>query len=345
MAKMSVGLDIGFSTIKVVALNKDQKQPELVSLGSIATPVPGMVSDGDVDLEVVSQTIKKLLEATKINEKEVSAALPESKVYTRVIDDLPFLKDAELASAIRYSAEEFIPMPVAEVELNWQILYRSNAGDKNGKTIVFVIATPRALVSKYLKVFTQAGLTPTSLETEIIAVTRSLVGNNPLSPTTLIIQMGAITTDMAVVSKGLILLTRSVSTGGLALTRAISQYFNFELAQAEEYKKTYGFAKNQLEGKVYEALKPVVDVIVAEIRRVVQSYEAKYPTDQIKRIVLSGGGAKLPGLVIFLANNLGLEVQEADPWYFIGKDKNLSTKLAADAPKYSVAVGLALRED
>ncbi len=343
MAKITVGLDIGFSTIKVVALNRDSDHPELVSLGTIPTPVPGMVSDGDTDLELVSETIKKLFEASKIDQRQVYAALPESKVFTRVIDDLPFLKDTELASAIHYASEEFIPMPVTEVELNWQILYRSTASDKSGKTVVFVVATPKALVNKYLKVFSKAGLVPLALETEIIAVTRSLVGNNPLSPTTLVIQMGAMTTDMAVISKGLILLTRSVSTGGLALTRSIAQYFNFEILQAEEYKKTYGFVKNQLEGKVYEALKPIMDVIMVEIRRVIQSFGLKYPQNPIKRIVLSGGGAKLPGLVILLAN-LGLEVQEADPWYFINKDKNVSGKLAQDAPAFSVAVGLALRE-
>lgn len=344
MAKLSVGLDIGFSTIKVVVLNKEKNPPELISLGSIASPQPGIVSDADTDLDVVATMIKKLFEATKIEEKEVVAALPESKVFTRVIDDLPFLKDTELPAAIRYASEEFIPMPVSEVELNWQVLFRSNEKEQNGRTVVFVVATPKALVGRYLKVFEKANLTPLALETEVVAIGRSLVGNNPLSPTSLIIQLGAMTSDIAVVSKGVVLLTRSVSTGGLAMTRALAQYFNFELAQAEEYKKTYGVVQSQLEGKVFEALKPVLDVIMGETRRVIQSFESKFPQNPIKRVVLSGGGAKLPGLVIYLANQLGLEVQEADPWYFIGKNPSLTNKLAPDAPRYSVAVGLALRE-
>ena len=183
------------------------------------------------------------------------------------------------------------------------------------------------------------------LETETIAVTRSLVGNNPFSPSTLIVQLGATTTDFAAVSKGLIWLTRSISTGGTALTRSLAQHFNFELAQAEEYKKVYGLMEDQLEGKVYEALKPVVDIISGEGKRVVQSFETKYPQDPIKRVVLSGGGAKMPGFVVYLANTFGLEVQEADPWYAIAKDKASVSKLAQNAPSYSVAAGLALRED
>lgn len=345
MGKITVGLDLGLSSIKIVALNKEDKEYKLGSLGSIPAPSPGILSDNEEALIAVSEAIKKLMTATKIDHKEVVAALPESRVFTRVIDDLPYLTDSELQSAIRYAAEEFIPMPLSDVNLNWQILLRSDPKSKETKTIVLVVASPKNAVTKYLKVLTEAGLKPKALETEIIAVTRSLVGNNPFSPTTLIVQLGAATTDFAVVSKGLIWLTRSISTGGIALTRSLAQHFNFVINQAEEYKKVYGLLEDQLEGKVFEALKPVTDIILGELRRMIQAFEAKYPQNPIKRMVLSGGGAKMPGLVVYFANNLGLEVQEADPWYSIAKDKALISKLAADAPSYSVAVGLALREE
>lgn len=371
MPKISVGLDIGYSAIKVVALSHHEKPPRLISLGTIGTPVPGMTSDADIEIEAVSAAIKKLLSAAKIEEKQFIGALPESKVFTRVIDDLPYLSDQELPSAIRYASEEFIPMPVAEVELNWQVIFRSKldqsespqsqnqeqtksdsmesfASERShfrGKTVVFVVATPKIIVNKYIKVAKMAGLTLSVLETELIASSRSLVGNNPFSPTSLIVQMDSTTTDFAVVSKGLILLTRSIATGGSALTRAIASQFNFELSQAEEYKKVYGLASDQLEGKVFQALKGLIDVILEEMKRVIQAFQVKNPQNPIKRVVLSGGGAKLPGLVIYLANNLGLEVQEADPWYFVAKEKSVKSKLAIEGPLYSVAVGLALRED
>jgi type IV pilus assembly protein PilM len=365
MPKIKVGLDIGFSSIKVVALSHQSNPAKLISLGTIASPQPGIISDSDTELEAVAGAIKKLLDAAKIQTKEVIAALPESKVFTRVIDDLPLLNDQELASAIRYASEEFIPMPIAEVNLNWQVISREKFNQNNqhpqtplspldkpnatsgkgGRTVVFVVASPRNIVNKYLKVLSLASLKPAALETEIIASTRALVGNNPFSPTTLVVQLGATTTDFAVVSRGLILLTRSISTGGVSLTRAIAQQFNFELTQAEEYKKVYGLLSDQLEGKVFQTLRPIVDVIKDETKRVIQAFQTKNAQNQIKRVVLSGGGAKLPGLVIYLANNLGLEVQEADPWYFVAKDKALAPRLAADASLYSVAVGLALRED
>jgi type IV pilus assembly protein PilM len=348
MSKLGVGLDIGYSSIKVVALSHKSSPPRLISLGAIPSPQPGIVSDNDTELEAVATAIKKLFAAAKIEEREIVAALPESKVFTRVIDDLPYLSDQELPSAIKYASEEFIPMPIAEVNLNWQVLFREKGqggkeGQEGGKTVVFVVASPKSQVNKYLKIFGMANLKPAALETEIIASTRALVGNNPFSPTSLVVQLGATTTDFSVVSKGLILLTRSISTGGAALTRAISQQFNFELTQAEEYKKVYGLLTDQLEGQVFKTLKPVVDIMLDETKRVIQAFESKNQSNPIKRVVLSGGGAKLPGLVIYFANNLGLEVQEADPWYFVAKDKNINPKLAAEGPFYSVAVGLALR--
>ncbi|MBI2314645.1 type IV pilus assembly protein PilM [Candidatus Daviesbacteria bacterium] len=345
MSKTTVGLDIGFSSIKVVSLSKEGDHFKINSLGSIPSPRPGIVSDTEEDLENLANAIKRLLQATGINEKEVIMALPESKVFTRVIDDLPYLTDDELSSAIRYAAEEFIPMPLLDVNLNWQVLVRSETRGKDTKTVVLVIASPKHEVAKYMRVLELAGLRPKALETEIIAVARSLVGSNPFSPSTLIMQLGAQTTDFAAVSKGLIWFTRSISTGGMVLTRSLAQHFNFEVNQAEQYKKIYGLLEDQLEGKVFEALKPVMDIIAGEGKRVIQAFATKYPQSPIKRVVLSGGGAKMPGLVIYLANMLGLEVQEADPWFSIIKDKAMAPKLAQDASFYSVAAGLALRED
>lgn len=347
MGKISVGLDIGFSSIKIVSLEKNGEQFKLISLGSIPSPQPGIVSDADTDLEVLASAIKKLMTAANIEQKEVNAALPESRVFTRVIDDFPYLSDNDLSSAIRYAVEEFIPIPLTEVNLNWQVLYRSNQDkkSKDAKTVVLVIASPKNIVSKYVKVLSLADLRPKALETNTIAVTRSIVGANTFSPPTLIAQLSATSTDFVIVSKGLIWLTRSISTGGMALTRSIAQHFNFEINQAEEYKKVYGLSQDQLEGKVFESLKPTVDILVGEFKRVIQAFEIKYPQNPIKRIVLSGGGARMPGFVVYLANNMGLEVQEADPWYSIVKDKSLVSKLAQDATSYSVAVGLALREN
>ncbi|OGE35984.1 hypothetical protein A3E66_01665 [Candidatus Daviesbacteria bacterium RIFCSPHIGHO2_12_FULL_37_16] len=340
-----IGLDIGYSSIKVVVLSHKDKVPRLLSLGHIAAPQPGIVSEADLDLDAVSKSISTLIDEVKPPTRDVVVGLPESRIFTRVVYDLPFLSDDELGQAIRYAAEEFVPMPIKDVNLYYQVLFRSPKKDAKSRTVVFVVAAPKLLIAKYLKVLTQADLRPVAIETELIAASRSLVSFSTYSPTTLIIQLGASTTDFAIVSEGLILLTRSIATGGIALTRIIAQSFNFELVQAEEYKKVYGLLEDQLEGKLYRTLKPIVDVIVTEAKRMIQAHETQNKQRLIKRVVLSGGGAQLPGLVRYFTDNLGLEVQEADPWLGITIDPNLKNKLAVEGPHYAVSAGLALREE
>jgi type IV pilus assembly protein PilM len=342
-AKYLTGIDIGYSSIKAVSISHKDNPPKLLSFGQIAAPQPGIVSDADLDLEAVANAIKALLNEVKPPSKDIVIALPESNIFTRVVYDLPFLTDDELAQAIRYAAEEFVPMPINDVNLNYQILFRSPQKGPKSRTVVFVVASPKSLVEKYLKVATLADIKPQAIETEMIATARALVSYNQFSPTTLIIQLGAIATDFAVVSEGLILLTRSISTGGIALTRSIAQALNFELIQAEEYKKVYGLLQDQLEGKLFQILKPIMDVILSEAKRVILSHETQNPQRPIKRVVLTGGGASMPGLVIYFANALGLEVQEADPWVAVNKEGDMKKKLTTPMPFYSVAVGLALK--
>lgn len=343
-APIRIGLDIGFSSIKIAIISHKQKPPKLTSLGRIASPQPGIISDADLDLESVATAIKNLMQEVKAPTNDVIVAIPESRIFTRVIYDLPYLTDDELPQAIRYAAEEFIPMPIQDVNLYYQVIFRSPKKEPEGRTVVFVIAAPKILINKYIKILQLAEVKPIAIETELIAITRALVSANPYSPTSLIIQLGSLTTDFAIVSEDLILLTRSVSTGGVAFTRAIAQTFNFELIQAEEYKKVYGLLEDQLEGKLYQVLRPIMDIIISEAKKVIESHESQNKQRSIKRVVLSGGGAQLPGIVRFFTTALGLEVQEADPWFSLSFDPGVKNKLASEASSYSVAVGLALKE-
>lgn len=344
MYRHLLGLDIGSSNIRAVVLSHDSTPPKLVSFGRVASPSPGIYSELDPDLEQLSETIKLLVNEIKSPTKDTVISLPEAHIFTRVIYDLPYLTNDELSHAIRFAAEEFVPMPIQDVNLNYQVLFRSPQKGPNSRTVVLVIATPKELINKYLKVVADADLKPVAVETELIAASRALVGYTNYSPTTMIIQLNNNTTDFAVVSDGLLLLTRSIATGSMALTRSVSQSFGFEIPQAEEYKKVYGLNEHQLEGKLFQVLRPIIDIILSETRKVIQSFETQNQNNPIKRVVISGGGASLPGLVIYLANALGLEVQEADPWQSIQKDVSLTSKLAKEAASYSVAVGLAAWE-
>lgn len=340
MAKYSLlGLDIGSNTIKAVQLDHNNGHYRLKAYGIAPTPPKGFESEAESDLETLSQALRNLLLDIKVSTSNVICALPESAVFTRVIT-LPILSDKELASAIHWEAEQFIPVPLEEVNLVWEVLERP----QQGKIMeVLLVAAPKALTEKYVRVLGGAGLKPLALETETIAVARSLVGENKDSLTSLVVSIGNKTTDICIVNKGKIALTRSISTGGAALARALATSLGFDLPKAEEYKKSYGLLKGEMESKIVDALRPVFDLIVAEIKRSLAFYEKGKPGEQVKQIVLCGGSARLPGAVVYLAQSLGLEAQIGNPWQKVEMDEKVREILAEEAAVYAVAVGLAMR--
>jgi len=335
------GLDVGTSSIKAVQVKREGVVTKLVTAGYIDVPTKKILSESSVDQESVAQAISKLISTLKINTKNVVSALPESQIFTRVIE-MPILNDRELASAIKWEAEQYIPVPLTDVNLAWQVLLRPVKIEAGLKMEVLLIAAPKVLVEKHVRILRLAGLNPLNLETEVVAVTRALV--DKMSPTTAVISIGAYTTDICIASKGVLAFTRSIATGGEALTKAISEDLGFDHAQPEEYKKTYGLLENELEGKIMTTIKPVFEVIVGEVKKAILAYESKKTDDQIKRIVLSGGGGMLPGAVEYLVSEFGMEVQLGDPWFFLEKGPYISKQLLENRPLFTVATGLALKQ-
>lgn len=337
------GLDIGTHSIKAVQLGGSVQSPTFIAAGQFPTPQGSLLSESEEDLGQLAETIKNLHREAHISTNKVVAALPESQIFTRVVE-LPQLSKQEIESAIQWEAEQYVPLPLSEVRLTWQILSTYVGPDKKAKVEILLVAAPNALIEKYLKIIKMANLTPASLETETTAVVRALVQRVEGSPTTLVISIGASTTDLAIVSQAEISFTRSIATGGLALARAIANDLGFEIDQAVEYMKTYGLDATQLEGKVMQSIKPVFDVIVNEIRRALAFYQSKHTEKPVKRVVVTGGTAKLPGMVIYLAEALGLEVQIGNPWDGIALPPNMSQKLIEEGTSYTVAVGLGLKQ-
>ena len=335
------GLDIGTHSIKAVQLGGQDTRPVFIAAGQVLTPAQSG-TDSEQDIFVVAETIKKLHQEAHISTDKAVTSLPESQIFTRVVE-LPNLTEKEVRSAIQWEAEQYVPIPMSEVRLDWQVLSKPKQSNNSEKVEVLLVAAPKVLIDRYLGILKAAGLTAVALETEITAVVRSLVQTVEGTPTTMVISVGASTTDLSIVTANQISFTRSIATGGFALARGVAQELGFELDQATEYTKTYGLDATQLEGKVMQAIKPIFDVVVNEIRRALAFYASKHPEAPVKRIVLTGGTANLPGLVLYLAESLGLEVQLGNPWEGISLPSQVSQRLIQGGTSYTVAVGLALK--
>lgn len=344
MAETNVGIDLGSYSIKIVELVKIANNKfKLLGSGSIATPPGGLLTESEVEQEAVAQAVKKLIKDTKISNNEVRVALPESQVFTFVIET-PALSERELASSIQWEAEQYIPIPIDEVVLDWRILVQGKK--ENEKNQVLLVGAPRRIIEKYQHVLELSGLSPLSLETELISASRALSASVPQLKTLMIINMGAGTTDFSILNEGILLFTRSISTGGIAFTRAIKQDLQLEEGQAEEYKKAYGLEEDKLEGKVAAALKPLTASIVSEMQKGIGFFNEKHPNGKIDVILLSGGSSLLPGLVPFFAKELGVETQVGNPLALVEVDTKATTNFTlAQSAIYTVATGLAMREN
>jgi len=335
------GLDIGTHSVKAVQLGGATDRPSFIAAGQVSAN--GSIASADPeDQEKIAEAIKTLHREAHLSTDKVVTALPESQIFTRVVE-LPVLSAAEIKNAIQWEAEQYVPVPMNEVKLDWQVLSKVETADKKEKMEVLLVAAPTTLINNYLSILKKSGLVPIALETEITAVTRSLVQRVAGNPTTMVVSIGASTTDLSIVTGNQITFTRSIATGGAALARGVATDLGFEMDQATEYMKTYGMDASQLEGKVMQAIKPIFDVIVNEVRRALAYYGTRHPNTPVKRVVVVGGTAKLPGLVVYLAEILGLEVQIGNPWEGISLPGSLSQRLTEDSVSYAVAVGLALK--
>ncbi|MCX6741038.1 MAG: pilus assembly protein PilM, partial [Candidatus Parcubacteria bacterium] len=203
---------------------------------------------------------------------------------------------------------------------------------------VLLTAASRSLVKKYVEIFRLANLQLLAIETEAFALARALVGKD--EATTMIIDSSAVTTDIVIIEKGIPVLNRSIDVGGVTLTRAIANILNIDFKRAEQFKRDVGLAgTSKIPGIIEQALKPVVE----EINYSLNLYQNK-AGQTIEQVILSGGSAYLPNLDTYFAKLLNVKVIIGDPWSRIAYPADLKPALQEVAPRFAVAIGLALRQ-
>ncbi|QQS39546.1 type IV pilus assembly protein PilM [Candidatus Woesebacteria bacterium] len=336
---MSVGLDIGSKTLKIVELSKDGSKFKLRAsgiVGYMGETIEHMKSDKE--LQVLGAAIKKLHKEAKISTKEVAIALPEPQVYMRTVR-FPLLTDSEIASAVKWEAEQYIPIPKEEAIIQHMVIER-NENTSPPSTIVLLVAAPKALVVKYAKVVESAGLKLVFVETELMSLVRALTTD---TRTIMLVDFGARSTDIAIAKNYQLIFSRSIPTAGEAFTRAVSQSLGVEAKQAEEYKRAYGLSNNQLEGKIRNALDPIFRTVADEMKKAIQFYKTDAKGESPQSVMLSGGTAGMPEVASYFTKILGIEVVVGNPFLKVNVDPNAAKSLSGYAPLYAVATGLAMR--
>jgi type IV pilus assembly protein PilM len=336
-----VGLDFGNHSVKAVHLDGlSSAKPRLVNFGAQPTPNGVINSEDSAHQKKLADALKALFDASRFRTKDVVMALPEFSVFTRFIE-LIGVKDDELQSAVYYQAKTYIPIPIEDVQISAMPIGRD---ESRSATRVLVVAAPRKIIDIYLTVTEMAGLNALAVETESVAMGRSMYKSTK-NKNVLMLDFGATSTDMAILSDGNMVFSQSISIGSDAMTQAIVNQFNFEYAQAEQYKRNYGLNQAMLEGKIHSAIKPIIDSIIIEVQRGLEFYKTRTMLPVPHDCLLNGDGAMLPELGAYLSSQINLTCVVADPWQNIEVDAKFSQILQKSKPSFSVAVGLALKQE
>jgi type IV pilus assembly protein PilM len=332
------GLDIGSSVIKLVQLNLSGGRPSLVTYGSATIPLGFSQSDSEMDIKRMAEIIKELARGTKVTTKNVNIAISEHEVFSIIIS-VPQMPRQELADAIKWQSAKNLPVKIEEVKLDWQIL--NSPQSKDEPLSVLVIAAPISRVQKILRLSKEADLNLVAIETSASASARS-VANFP-GANIIVIDIGAMTTEISLVRNKALMFSRSVTIGGEYLTRSVAKSLGLDAAQADQFKRKFGATLDKLEGKVYRSLNPVLGMITDEVTRFFEYIELQFSLKP-DLVVLSGGTAKMPEIKAYFENTLKIKTEISNPWSGIVYPQSAEEDLSLSSPDFAVAVGLALRE-
>ncbi len=336
-----VGIDIGFSSVKIASVTKSGNNLILDNLGEAKLSAMEIKSDDDriKFLNESEKIIKALISDLKIRPKQVVANLPESEIISRLIR-LPPLKETEIMDALKFEAETFVPYPLDEVSIDYEIIEKDDAG----RLTIFVVAARNKLIQQYIKLFKSLGLELLALESVSIALKRIVRLNVSTVERIMVVDLGEKSSSIFNINKGNVYFSRSIMVGGESITRAISLGLNLDMASAEEYKKAYGIKETELEGKIRQEIMPVFNSIVEEIRKTMALFMEDSNGKKIELMILSGGGANLPGLAEELTKFFGIEVQVIQPFSKIDTNKNQTQfNLNTDGCRFALVTGLATR--
>ncbi|HZZ98842.1 MAG TPA: type IV pilus assembly protein PilM [Candidatus Saccharimonadia bacterium] len=335
----SVGIDIGTYAIKIVELEKAGKGFEISKALLVPNSSGLVVPVQQTDREKLLEQLKHIFKEQHFPQTDLHIGLPEAFISTKIVS-MPPLSDVELASAITWQAEQYIPIPTEDLQLEYHVLFRPPKTDLTNQMRVLLLGASKKTVMDFSQIFYDSGLDIATLETQMLSLYRLAIQDANL-PTTLIVHLGASTTDMLIIHEKELAFVYSYPNGGLVLSRAVERGLGLDPNQAEEYKRTYGIDGGQLEGKVMQAILPIFRPFVTEIQKALQYFTGTHQGAVVKRILLSGGSAALPGIVPTIAELIPLEISLFSPFAAAPLGKGLTVP-PFDAPAYTVATGLAM---
>ena len=345
---MSIGLDISTGSIKVAEVNITKREPILQNLAIIMLP-EGAVRDGEIDnIETVSTYLRELWKQNRLTKRKVVLGIANQKVIVRPMD-LPYMPEDELESAVKYQVQEFIPIPIDDAIVDYEVVDEYMTGEEERMQTILLAAAHREMITSFLDACVGAGLTPEAVELKAFAMVRSLIKKEyqfleeEAEPpgSVCLINIGAGICNVCVVKENTPRFVRMLMRGGDYFTKLLCDHLKLSPVEAEEIKRG-----RSTDEEANNLLQREIQAFVGEIRRSLEYYISQSQERDLNKVILSGSGSKMINLPLELNRGLRLPIEIGHPLQNLqlGKLPYTPEELAELEPSIACAVGLALRE-
>jgi len=342
-----LGIDIGTASMKAVELTKKGDALRLVNYGVLATKryldYPNQAIQTS-SLHIVekdaAQLLRTLLREMGSRTKLAIASLPVFSTFTTVLD-MPALSKEETAKAIRFQAQQYIPLSPNDVSIESFHVedFTSERGQKYQRLLL--VGVPNEIIAAYKRVYKAAGLTLLSMEIEPFSLLRALKSSFTEEPV-IVADIGAESTSVMVVKQGNIEHVEQTDYSGVYLTKALSKSLDISMTRAEELKCRRGISAAGADAELSTLLLPFLDVIIQEVKHVEDAYERRTGV-RVGKVMLVGGGANLIGIEPYFSSQIGLPIAHHSLFLGIGHPPELEPAVKRLENELAVACGLAER--
>jgi len=338
-----LGIDISDFSVKVFQLEKNGKVDKTRSFGSKNLSAGCMENGRIINKQKVSETIREIIKKSgpkKINTNKVICSVSESKAFLRMIS-LPLVSQEEAQESIKWEIEANIPLSVDEVYFDWQFL-----NQKKGKQNILAVAVAKDVINDLAETLDLSGLSIYGIEMESIATARSLIPTRAkINEVHLIVDFGEEKTSFIITEGNMPYFTSSIPFSSSGVTDTIAKTLNITREKAEKIKMSQGIEHSFKNDSVFNFIQPLLENLAVEIEKTIDFYQnmSKF-TGDIDKIIISGGGANLKGLISYFTTRLSREIILGDPWINLKLGKNLPIISKENSMRYATAIGLAMRE-
>ncbi len=339
-----LGLDISSTSVKLLELSKSGERYRVEAYGVEPLPPNAVVEKNISDPEGVGEAIKRLVGRAKASSRQAAVAVAGSAVITKVIEMDAELSDKDMENQIEVEADQYIPYPLDEVAIDFEVLGPSS---REGQVEVLLAACRRENVEMRQAALELGGVKVKVVDIEAYAMKRAFsrligpqLGDDSDDRVVAILDIGATMTTISVLSQDRSVYSREQLFGGRQLTEEIQRRYGMTVEEAGRAKKHGGLPDDY----EHDVLQPFKEAVLQQVTRSLQFFFSSSQYDDVDAIVLAGGTASIEGLPEMVEAKLGTRTLIANPFANMTVSPKVNVDaLSNDAPAMMIACGLALR--